>query len=86
MIEEERRERPDFNPRLVIYSLGESECEACLGSGRYHFYRGALTHEGMAIEELARHILRVLRELGAYTEEVYEKSLEGMSDLIAGSG
>jgi hypothetical protein len=87
MIKEERDDSSDFfNPRLVVYSLGEIACSSCLGSGRYHLYRGALTHEGMAIENLTRHILRVLYELGAYTEEVYEKSLEGMSDLITGSG
>jgi hypothetical protein len=86
MIKEERDERPDFNPRLVVYSLGETACGSCLGSGRYHYYRGSLTHDGMAIENLTRHILRTLYELGAYTKEVYEKSLEGMSDLIAGSG
>ena len=86
MIEEERKEKADFNPRLVVYSLGETACAACLGSGRYHFYRGALTHDGMAIENLTRRILRVLHELGAYSSEVYEKSLEGLSDLIAGSG
>ena len=87
MIKAERDDRSDFNPRLVAYSLGEMVCSSCLGGGRHHFYRGALTHEGMSIENLTRHILRVLYdELGAYTKEVYEKSLEGMSDLITGSG
>jgi hypothetical protein len=86
MTKAERDDRSDFNLRLVVYSLGEIACSSCLGSGRYHFYRGALTHEGMAIENLTRHILRVLYELGAYTKEVHEKSLEGMSDLITGSG
>lgn len=86
MITAERDGRSDFNPRLVVYSLGEIACSSCLGSGRYHFYRGALTHEGMAIENLTRHILRVLFELNVYAKEVYEKSLEGMSDLVAGSG
>jgi hypothetical protein len=86
MIDELRDERSDFNPRLVVYSLGETACSSCLGSGRHHFYRGALTHEGMVIESLTRHILRVLYELGAYTQEAYEMSLEGMSDLIKGSG
>ena len=52
MIKEERDERPDFNPRLVVYSLGETACGSCLGSGRYHYYRGSLTHDGMAIENL----------------------------------
>ncbi len=70
LIKAERDGRSDFNPRLVIYSLGEIECESCLGSGRYHFYRGALTHEGMVIESLTKHILQVLYELGAYTKEV----------------
>jgi hypothetical protein len=86
IVELERDERPDFNPRLVVYSLGETECSRCLGSGNYHYYRGALTHDGVAIEGLTRHILRILHELGAYTNEDYEKSLEGMRDLIAGSG
>lgn len=86
MITAERDDRSDFDPRLVVYSLGEIVCSSCLGSGRYHFYRGALTHEGMAIENLTRHILQVLFELGAYTKEVYEKSLDGMNDLITSSG
>jgi hypothetical protein len=86
LIVEEHDERSDFNPRLAVYSLGETACCSCLGSGHYHFYRGALTHDGAAIESLTRDILWVLHELGAYTKEMYEQSLAGMTDLIAGSG
>jgi hypothetical protein len=85
-IKEEHRDRFDFNPRVVVYSLGETACYSCLGIGHYHFYRGALTHEGMVIESLSRRILQALYELHVYTRNEYEKSLEGMSELIAGSG
>jgi hypothetical protein len=80
------QEQRDFDPRLLVYSLAETACISCLGSGRHHNYRGALTHDGMTIENLTRHILRVLHELGVYTKEVYKASLEGINDLIAGSG
>ena len=71
--------------RFVLDVIAEF-AEQKISSGRFHLYRGVLTHQGQSLRDIVEEALRQLEDGGWLGHERWQERIDRLHNGVAGAG